>query len=439
MQDGAVYNGFYDETKDELELYMARRAQDAILFLAEYNITVESLPTYRLTHSPHFEGPRVNNDKKEINLYIHSELEKNHAPNSAPTPTIDRVIEHVLGANNVRPFINWLAYIIQTKKASGTGWVFHGSQGTGKGILFHRIIRPLVGHRNAIQMRTANFEDSYNGFLESANIVNVDEVDIPQSRKDQQIMADIKNYMTEPTISIRKMYANVVEVPNNTNWIFSSNKRNPIIVEITDRRFNIADYQIDPLHISDAELDILTTELPAFMHHLLIYPVNPRQAQTANITAAKEDMQALSETSVDEIANALLLGRAHVLHGYCEDDKDILDLDHKILIQRYNRLVKEVVCDGRDRFTREELRVIFEATVGRVPTTPAKFTKYLRHHGLKVGVNRIDGVAQRGITVDWRDGSEWFTRTQREYGVMKEAPRLEPDTITMVDKYGNPV
>jgi hypothetical protein len=440
MQDGAVYNGFYDHDRDDLELYMARRTQDAINFLAEYNIELESLPTYRLTHSPHFKGPRVNTEKKEINLYIHSELEKNHEVNTRQTPIIDKVIEHVLGTNNVRPFINWLAYIIQTKKASGTGWVFHGSQGTGKGILFHRIIRPLIGHRNAVQMRTANFEDSYNGFLESANIVNVDEVDIPQSRKDQQIMADIKNYMTEPTISIRKMYANVVEVPNRTNWIFSSNKRNPIIVEMTDRRFNIADYQINPLLISEQEIDTITTELPALMHHLLIYPVDERQAQTATITEAKVDMQALSETSVDEIANALILGQARVLHSYCENDKDVVNLDQKIMIQHYNRLIKEVVCDGRDRFTREELRVIFEATVGHVPSTPAKFTKYLRHHGLKVGVNRIDGIPQRGITVDWHDGIEWFTRARREYGVMKEAvPELIPGTIIEVDKNGIPL
>lgn len=420
LQDGAVYNGFYDETKDDLELHMARKSTDAINFLAEYNIELETLPTYRLTHNPHFEGPRVNKEAKEINLYVQSELERNHAPNSNATPTIDKVIEHVLGLDNVRLFINWLAYVVQYKEASGTGWVFHGSQGTGKGILFHRILRPLIGYKNAVQMRTANFEDSYNGFLECAQLVNVDEVDIPQSRKDQQIMADIKNYMTEPTISIRKMYANVIEVPNRTNWIFSSNKRNPIIVEMTDRRFNIADYQLHPLLISETELDTITTELPAFMHHLLIYPVNERQAKTAGLTSAKVDMQALSETSVDEIANALILGRAHVLYGYCEDDKDIMNLDHKIIVQRYNTLIREVVCEGRDRFTREELRVIFEATVGHVPATPAKFSKYLRHHGLKIGVNRIAGVAQRGITVDWRDSSEWFTRTQREYGVMKE-------------------
>ena len=428
MQDGAVYNGFYDEDKDELELFMARRPQDVILFLAEYGVEVESLPTYRLTHDPHNTGPRINDEKKTINLYTYSVLERTSTPNSQPTPIIDAVLKHVLGTDNVKPFINWLAFIVQTKRASGTGWVFHGAQGTGKGILFHRVLKPIMGHHNAMQLRTANFEDNYNGFLEKTSLINVDEVDIPEARRDKQIMADLKNYMTEPTVSIRKMYANVYEVPNRTNWIFSSNKRNPVIVEMTDRRFNIADYQPHPLKMSDDDIEAIAKELPALMHHLLIYPVDERQAQTASITKAKKDMQSLSETSVDEMANALIHGRAHTLYSYCEDESEVLDLDHRLVIQRYNQLVKEIICEGRTRFTRSEIRTIFEATVGKVPNTPAKFTKFLRHHGLNIGVNRINNKTERGsLVVTWQDDEDWFTKTQRDYGVMKTVPT--PDEV----------
>ena len=435
MQDGAVYNGFYDEQSDEIELFMARRAADVILFLAEYGIEVESLPTYRLIHDPHHEGARIDSQKKQINLFTHSVLERTSTPNSKPTPITDKILEHVLGKDNVQHFINWLAFIVQYKKASGTGWVFHGSQGTGKGILFHRILKPIMGHHNAMQLRTANFEDSYNGFLERSSLINVDEVDIPEARRDKQIMADLKNYMTEPTVSIRKMYSNVYEVPNRTNWIFSSNRRNPVIVEMTDRRFNIADYQPHPLQISEDEIDAITAELSAFMHHLLVYPVNERQAQTAGITKAKIDMQALSETSVDEIANALIHGRAHVLHSYCEDHNEVLELEHRAVIQRYNQLVREVVCDGRDRFSRSDLRILFEATVGHVPATPAKFTKYLKHHGLNVGVNRIDNKTERGsLVIEWQDSDTWFTTAQREYGVMKTVETTDDDNKVLRNK-----
>lgn len=428
MQDGAVYNGFYNEDTEEIELYMARRPQDVILFLAEYGIEVDALPTFRLMHDPHHLGPRLDLENKQINLFTPSELERTAKFNASPTPIIDKVIEHVVGRQNVRHFINWLAFVVQFKRASGTGWVFHGAQGTGKGILFHHVLRPMLGQQNAVQMRTANFEDSYNGFLEKSVLVAVDEVDVPESRRDKMIMADLKNYMTEKTISIRKMYSNVYEVQNHTNWIFCSNKRNPIIVEMTDRRFNIADYQAFPLEITAEEIDAIADELPAFMWHMLAYPVNMRQAQTAAITAAKVDMQALSETSVDEIANALIHGRANVLHSYCEDESEILDLDQRMVIKKYNELIREIVCDRRDRFTRSDLKIIFEATVGRVPNTPAKFTKYLKHHGLDVGVNRIEGKTERGsLVIEWRDTDDWFTRTQREYGVMKSIPPPETD------------
>lgn len=426
LQDGCVYNGFYDEELEEVELYMARRAQDALIFLEEYGIELEALPTYRLMHDPHHTGGRIDFEKKEIHLYVQSPLERAAIHDSSPTPTIDKIISHVLGTDNVRHFINWVAYVVQTKKASGTGWVFHGTQGTGKGILFHRILRPMVGAQNAIQLRTANFEDSYNGFLENSTLINVDEVNIPEARRDRQIMDNLKNYMTEPTVSIRKMHANVYEVLNRTNWIFSSNQRNPIVVEMADRRFNIADYQPHPMKFSDEEMKTLTKELPIFMYHILSYPVNENQAQTSGMTTAKINMQSLSETSVDEIANALIHGRAHVLYNYCEDEAEVLDLDHRIVIQRYNALVKAIVCEGLNRFTRSDLRTLFESTVGKIPNTPAKFTKYLRHHGINVGINRVNGKAERGsLIVEWEDDDDWFTRTQREYGVMKSIPHSQ--------------
>jgi hypothetical protein len=420
MQDGAVYNGFYDPETDKLELYMARRSADVILFLAQYGTVVEALPTYRLLHDPHDKGPRINFENETVNLFTVSELERNCEPESSPTPIIDRVLEHVLGRDNVSHFINWWAFVIQRKVASGTAYVLHGCQGTGKGILYGRILKPMVGPQNAVQVRTANFEDNYNGFLENTTLINVDEADVPESRREKMIVANIKNFITEETISIRKMYSNVYEVMNRTNWLISSNKRNPIPVERTDRRFNIADYQDEPLQITADEIDAIAEELPAFMYHIMMYPVDERRAKTAAITKAKLDMQELSETSVDQIATALIKGQASVLHDFVEDEKEVLDLDQRLIIKRYNQLIREVVCDGRDRFSRADLKVIFEATAGRVPNSPAKFTKYLKHHGIHVGLNKIDGVPQRGsLVVEWRDSDEWFARTRREYGVMK--------------------
>jgi hypothetical protein len=429
LQDGALYNGFYDTQKDHIELYGARSHQHVLLFLKEYNIELESLPTYRMLHEPQYEGPRINLENKEINLYVASTLEKNCTPDTNPTPIIDRILEHVLGKENVAHFMNWIAFIVQYKEASGTGWVWHGSQGTGKGILYNKVLQYLVGVQNAIQVRTANFEDSYNGFLEAKSLVAIDEVDIPESRREKTIAADIKNYMTEPTISIRKMYSNVYTVTNRANFLLMSNKRNPVPVEMSDRRFNIADYQPHPLQITTEEIEQIDTELNALMYQLLCYPVDRRQAQTAKMTTAKVDMQALSETSVDEIANALTQGKADVLLNYCEDPSGILDIDMKLLVGRYNELVKEVICEGRDRFTRADIAVIFKATVGKIPDTPAKFTKYLKHHGINVGLNKIDGKPARGsLVVNWKNDEDWFAKARREYGVMKTVQEPKNDS-----------
>jgi hypothetical protein len=419
LQDGAMYNGFYDDQTEDLELHMARRGQDVLSFLKEYGIELENLPTFRLTHDPHYTGPRVDAENKRVNLFVRSKLEAEATSDTRPTPVIDKIINHVMG-NETSYFLNWLAFIVQYKTASGVGWVTQGVQGTGKGLLFNRIMRPILGYGNTIQVRTANFEDNYNGFLENRLLVGVDEVDIPESRREKLISGDMKNYMTEPTITIRKMYSNAYEVPNHANFFFSSNKRNPVSVDTTDRRFNIASYQSVPLSISPEEVERIADELPAFMWQMLCYPVNVRQAKTAKITEAKKNMQALSQTSVDEIADALIYGRARVLFEYCEDVEGITDFDQRVLYQEYNRIVQDIICNDKTKFTRNELRTIFEATVGRTPATPAKFTKYLRHHGIEVGLNKIDGEAHRGSYVTrWTDPEDWFALTRRQYNVMK--------------------
>jgi hypothetical protein len=444
LQDGVLYNGFYDEDRDELELYAAKRTADVIIFLAQYGVVVESLPTFRLIHDPLSQGPRIDLDNETVNLFTVSILEKEAKPDTSPTPIIDRIIKHVMGDNNVQLFINWFAYIVQNKTATGTGIVCHGCQGTGKGVLFHHVLRPIIGDRNAKLMRTANFEDSFNGFLENTILLGIDEVDVPESRQDKRIMADLKNYMTEKTISIRKMHASAYEVQNRLNFIYFSNQRNPVLVEQTDRRFNIMEYRPDPISLTADEIDQIQDELPGFMYQLLMYPVNERMAKTAAITAAKLEMQELSETSVDQIARALTQGKANVLHSFCEDPDEVLDLDKKLLFKRYNDLIREIICEGRTRFTRTDIKVIFEACVGRVPDTPAKFTKYLHHHGIKVGLNRIDGEIVRGsLVVEWTDDKDWLARAQREYGVMKtvssdqQTKELPSGDTTMADTAGS--
>jgi hypothetical protein len=92
--------------------------------------------------------------------------------------------------------------------------------------------------------------EPYNGWMESSFFVFVDEVQTSTLRNERGVMAKIKNFITEPTISVRNMYQNARPVQNYTNWIFASNMPDPVAVDINDRRMNVGRYQSEPLSIT---------------------------------------------------------------------------------------------------------------------------------------------------------------------------------------------
>jgi hypothetical protein len=434
LQDGLFYNGFYDPKTDNLELHVARRERDVIVFLAQYFIETDKLPTYRIKHDPKDVGPRVDFENATVNFYTVPEMEKNCTPCSDSTPTIDKILTHVVGEQNVPYLLNWLAFVYQRKEKTGVAVMLHGAQGTGKGLLFNNILRPMFGFRNAVQVRTANFEDNYNGFLEHCTLMNIDEVDVPGTRQERSIMANWKNYITEPFVTIRKMFTNAYSIENRLNLILSSNRPDPMPIEATDRRFFVADYQDTPIQISNEEIELIAKELPAFVYHILMFPYDERMAKTAPMTEAKKRMQELSETSIDQVCHALIKGKAEILYDFCGEEDEATDMEQKLRIQQYNKIVKEIICHNKTKFTRGELRTLFECTVGNVPTEPAKFTKYLRHHGLEPKLVRIDGKPVRGgIEVEWTDDPEWFTQARSDYGEPNERERQKNGEVRRED------
>jgi len=94
-------------------------------------------------------------------------------------PTILKVIEHVCGNDNevIQHFLNWFAYIFKYRIRTQTAWILQGTTGTGKGVLFSHILRPLIGDRYCQSITLSNLEDSFNKFWEECLILFIDEVD----------------------------------------------------------------------------------------------------------------------------------------------------------------------------------------------------------------------------------------------------------------------
>jgi len=62
------------------------------------------------------------------------------------TPYIWKVLKNVFQEDSdIKLFLNWLAYIIQSRKQSTIAWIIITAPGAGKGVIGELILRPIFG------------------------------------------------------------------------------------------------------------------------------------------------------------------------------------------------------------------------------------------------------------------------------------------------------
>lgn len=426
----AYWRGTYDEKTDTLEIYQAKNETQLRHFAKQHGMPLgDFIPEWDLVFNPN-DSVRVDIQNRTVNTFQPSEFMKMtglKAPKIIP-PTIAKVMNHALGGDVdiVEHFVNWLAYIIQERDRTTTCWVLHGTEGTGKGILTTDIMRPLLGPSNTVFKRMEELAEHYNTFMRGALLVVVDEVQTSALANENAVTAKMRNFISEKFIPVRAMHATGVETRNYTNWMFLSNKPDPTQIPKGDRRHNVAKYQPVPLKaifnepIEDVKARI-AKELPAFFAYLLFYPMDRNKAMSVIDSADRNTMISISQSSIDTVAGAILDGDFEYLidqlpsgHTYSDNTLSAIRLDNykhclASLIQRTNPKT------GKCNISREELRMLFEFTVGNMPNTPNKFTSLLKHHRIHIEKVWINNATTSGIATTWTDQSSfgtWLTMLQ---------------------------
>lgn len=160
-------------------------------------------------------------------------------------PQIFAIIYHMVGSDDqtFEHFMNWLAYAFQTRDKCKTAWLFHGVEGTGKGIFFRQIIRPLFGAHAMQQTLQRVAEDSHNGWVEEKLFVMIDEFNANDTQNVTKTMNILKNLVTEETVAMRAMNKDTIEIPNFMNLIFATNDIGALALSDGQRRFHVAPRQ----------------------------------------------------------------------------------------------------------------------------------------------------------------------------------------------------
>lgn len=331
-------------------------------------------------------------------------------------PYITRVLFHICG-NGVTEFewfINWLAYTVQTRRKALTAWVFSGVPGTGKGIFFDRILRPIIGDQYATKKRLDHLEEQFNAYLERTLFLVYDEFRLSDSKQDGKLLNKLKDEIVGTTTNIRAMRTDVLEVANYTNYIFFSNHLDVIRIEEGDRRFNIAPAQTTPLRAVwpkiDTEIDRIDGELGTFVGFLMAYAVSQSSAHTCVENEAKLAMKRLAMGYNERFCLA-------VRNGELDYFTDVFDMDVA------NDLTKSVQITTAQKYVRHWAQQVGQPGKMRVPASDL-FTVYLAMHDSRLTQPKFTQMLGRNdvdISKKKHKGSklscvdiEWFTSMEPE-------------------------
>lgn len=433
-RSGAYYKGNYNLETQGLTLWQARSEKQIQDYLRQQGLPeVDPIPDWTLTFDPQ-NTEIYNRSARFINQFqITPTLETALNSRAKPYgpehwPIISRIIDSAVGTGAIKEhFLNWLACLVQYREKLLTAWILHGTQGTGKGMLIDKIITPILGAAHVVRCTQTALEKNFNGFLETALLVFIDEASIGAYRNSKAASENLKSMITEPYQMMERKYANAFSTRVFYNVIMGSNQPDPATVDPEDRRFNVGQYQPQRLQITSDEVMEIDTELPAFAQYLARRVANMDVARQVLETEDRTRMKATTRSAADTVADAL---RAGNLEFFLDSLPAAGSLDpfsaHAIAAQAYGRWLGEVVeqlatGSTETRITREQLQVVFNYLVGDIPQTPNKFTSYLKHRRLELTRMRIGEERHTAVPVTWNCTSELLTDALRQ---LKVKPKL---------------
>lgn len=409
FESATYWNGVYNSAEDRLiKLAQAKSESQLRHFMKQHGQPLgDFIPDWDMSWDPNSKTI-LDQKARRLNMYKPSlYFRRPFVSQPVVPPTIERVIQHALADDDktYEHFLNWLAVIVQTLGMTQTAWVLHGTQGTGKGLLYNQVLTPLFGEENVTSRRMEELGSDFTEFMKHKFVVFIDEVQAGDSFFYDKIAAKLKNLIVEPRISVREMYKPSTIMANHSNLIFASNHARPVSIAPDDRRFNVAGYQDQPISVTDSDIDALAGEVGAFYDYLGTRQADREAARRPLETTDRKRIIDASRPSVDIAIEALKGGDLQFFVEMLVDQPELIQPKNLTSYDRFEGLLHQLRSTGRARLSRDELLIIMRWCVEKVPDTPNKFTAYLRHHNLDLEPLWVNGKTQRGLDIGaWRSG-----------------------------------
>lgn len=172
-----------------------------------------------------------------FNTYVPTLL--NRVVNGA-TDIVDRVIGHIAhllpDPEEQQLVINYLAHNVQFPgKKIYWAMILQGVQGDGKSF-FAEMMKHVLGFSNCRSISAECLDEKYSPWAEGNIMLFIEEMKIDNKRK-YETSNKMKPYISNPTVSVRRMRQDIYECINTTNYFALTNFKDALPIDDTDRRY----------------------------------------------------------------------------------------------------------------------------------------------------------------------------------------------------------
>jgi hypothetical protein len=434
----SVFVGYYDRETDELRLEKSTE-NAAASWMLSFGLPLKGrLPHADLVYDMN-STHRFEPGYSLINLYRQTDfikewgdVKKTHADIlrlETACPVIRRVMYHALGSSHeaLGYFVNWLAHIFQTRKRAETAWLLHGVEGTGKGTLVDKVLRPLFGESSVTQVLFDLIDTKFNAFLEGKLFVVVNEAEKARSHDTENMMAKLRDWITEPRVQINVKGQTERETVNNANFIVCSNKLNSVKFEHHDRRYNVAEYQTERLVFDPNEYAIIeqSEELMKLAEFLGTWIVDKQKLLKPYQGSAKERIFEATHSVVARVARAVIAGEVAYFHDNRPLDVQLKsDFSGRILpVAEFDQLIYEMARGTLSVLRKEDLYVLFRVICPdpkQFPDTSAEQRRLLNSLGLVPATKSTMWDKRLGKSVHGIKAPEWQLTPELRSQIIEE-------------------
>lgn len=162
-----------------------------------------------------------------------------------------------------RVFIDFLTYVVQNPgKRVNYSILLQGQEGDGKSF-FATLMAMILGPSNCKSIPGTALEKEFTGWAEGSQLTFIEEIKL-HGVSGYDILNKFKPYVTNETVTVRRMQRDHYNVPNVTSYVLFTNFRNALPLDETDSRY----YPIFSRWGSEAEFAAWKAENPDFFAEL---------------------------------------------------------------------------------------------------------------------------------------------------------------------------